>query len=559
MTKRRCLAVLTLVAASGCSSLSEEGPSTAPPTIRGSVAPIEQNRDVQSGEHLFIELSKVAPSSAGFAYEDDRLTIYIADERDRPMAEAFVQEAVRTRRILPPGGGKRIGGIGTRKVAHSYQELAAYRTQVADLLLGKDHELHFVDLDERANTVTLGYSGDESALIAKVRKDLPAARTASWLRVERSQRLVLDKMRNTPISGVTLAPASLTAQADTIVGGLMITRLKPDGTTGGCTLGFTAKRNNVVGFVTNSHCTEDMFGMGGPNFRAFGQLHSRIIGSEAVDPYGYTCGVAPPTECRGSDAAWIQSNLAVPYRVGFLAKPASRNTGALNISQSEPYIRIASTGTAAAGTTVEKFGMVTGWTSGYLTHTCVTSMIWDDGFWKRVACADKTLYHADEGDSGGPVWLWLPYNPSEGGTQASLLGIHASREWEGNSKYFSRIDRILSDLEGTWEILGPVPSSPLQAWIWGWTDVSSSASCQLSYSAHATGGAGGYTFSSITTDGTVVNSGSNTIVVAFSTSGSHWVHVTVTDAAGMTASRTFTVQSEASNNECYGAPFGNPF
>lgn len=515
---------------------------------------------MQAGEQLFIELSKAAPSSAGFAYEDDRLTVYIADDNDRSRAEAFVSEAVRARRILPPGGGKRIRGIGTRKVAYTYQELAAYRTQVEDLLLGKDHDLHFIDLDERANAVTLGYSGEESALIAKVRKALPAARTASWLRVERAQRLVLDRMMTLPISRARFTLASLTGQADTIVGGLMITRLKSNGEIGGCSLGFTAKRNNVVGFVTNSHCTEDMFGMGGPNFRAFGQLQNRIIGSESVDPNGYTCGVVPPTECRGSDAAWIQSNLAVPYRIGFLASPVSRNTGALNISQSEPYIRIASTGTAAAGTTVEKIGMVSsGWTSGYLTHTCVTSMIWEDGFWKRVACSDKTLYHAEEGDSGGPVWLWLPFDPSEGGTQASLLGIHASREWEGNSKYFSRIDRILSDLGGTWEILGPVPPSPLQAWIWGWTDVSSSSSCQLSYSAHATGGAGGYTFSSITTDGTIVNSGSNTIVVAFPTPGSHWVHVTVTDADETTASITFTVLSEPSNYECYGAPFGNPF
>ncbi|MBA3920049.1 MAG: hypothetical protein C0516_15905 [Gemmatimonas sp.] len=441
---------------------------------------------------------------------------------------------------------------------YSYAQLSTYRDRVADLLLGQDPQLQFLDLDERANSITLGYSGNLESVVARVRRDLALTeQSGDWVRAERVAPARPDTKSYAATSASMLTASSLTGQADTIVAGLVIHRALASGYKG-CTLGFTAKRNNVIGFVTNSHCTEDMYGTGG-TYNSFGQTFTRTIGTESVDPSGYTCGALPPTECCGADAAFIQSNGAVPYRIGFIAKPSSRNTGNLTVSLSDPYIRIASTGTAVAGMTVEKIGAVTGWTSGAVTHTCVTAMIQEDSWFKRVACADKALYAAENGDSGSPVFLWLPYNPSEGGVQAGLLGIHSSGEIEGNSKYFSRIDRIESDLGGSWEYLGPVPPSPLQAHIWGWTDVLASGSCQLIYSAHATGGAGGYSFSSMTTDGVIVSTGSNSITVAFPSAGSHWVSVTVTDAASTVSTATFTVQADGTNFECYGAPPGNPF
>ena len=66
---------------------------------------------------------------------------------------------------------------------------------------------------------------------------------------------------------------------------------------------------------------------------------------------------------------------AQPFRIGSIAKPISRNTGVLTVSPSDPYVRIAQTGIAVAGMTVEKIGQKTGWTSGGVTQTCVTAMI----------------------------------------------------------------------------------------------------------------------------------------------------------------------------------------
>lgn len=551
---RQSVVLLAACAVAAC----KDGGSIAPNTegIAGVRSGLAQDAVTETaGEDLFVELSKIAPSSAGFAYEGTRLVVYVADEAERGVAEAFVAKAVQQRRILPPGGGRRIEAITGRKVRYSYRTLAAYRSQVDNLLLGKDRELQFIDLDELRNSVTLGYSGDSGSVIARVKQALSIGQVdGELLRVERVLGARTDA---TPVAATPMmVPGNLTWAANPVVGGVMIYRLLAQGAKQ-CTLGFTAKRDGETGFVTNSHCTEDMYGMGGI-YKTFAQP-STVIGTETVDPYGYTCGVAPPTECRGSDAAFIQSNNAVPFRVGYIAKPASRGTGDLSMSSNDDHIRIAQTGTAVAGMMVEKIGSVSGWTYGGVTHTCVTAMIQEDQWFKRVACADKGLYGGQGGDSGGPVWVWLPYSPSEGGVQAGLLGIHSSSEIEGNSKYFSRIDRIMSDLGGSWEVLGPVPPSPLQAFIWGWTDVKVSTTCQLVYSAHATGGDGNYTFSAMTTDGTVVSSSGDALTLTFPTSGPHWVAVTVTDGTGAQSTANVGVQAESSNYACYGSPPGSPF
>lgn len=110
-----------------------------------------------------------------------------------------------------------------------------------------------------------------------------------------------------------------------------------------------------------------------------------------------------------------------------------------------------------------------------------------------------------------------------------------------------------------WEILGPTPPSPLQAHIWGWSDVKTSSSCQLTYSAHATGGDGSYTLSAITTDAMVVSSDVGSVTVTFPNDGPYYVAVTATDGLGAQSSANFTVQADPSNPECYGTPPGNPF
>lgn len=77
------------------------------------------------------------------------------------------------------------------------------------------------------------------------------------------------------------------------------------GAAGGCTLGFNAVRNGVLGFVMNSHCTGRHLKFDGIRMYQDDVLGSEYIGKESVDPPYFTCGPNYKYACRYSDAAFI--------------------------------------------------------------------------------------------------------------------------------------------------------------------------------------------------------------------------------------------------------------
>ena len=277
-----------------CGELTNAEPSGQQARSLGSVVAGLDAPEEYSGEQLFVELAKAAPSSAGFAYEGRRLVVYVASESERPTAEEFVRGAVAGNRILPPGAGQTLEAISSRTVKYSYAQLADYRNKVDALLFGKDENLQFIDLDERANAVTLGYSGDSGSVVALLKRELSLSQSDDQvIQVAHASRAVVDSRPTASSVASFFAPWSLVADADMIVGGLLTTR--PNGAVDptGCTIGFAAKRNGITGFVTNSHCTQEMYGLGG-TYSAFGQV-DRLIGTETIDPDGYFCAIAPPT------------------------------------------------------------------------------------------------------------------------------------------------------------------------------------------------------------------------------------------------------------------------
>ncbi len=99
------LSLLALSATTACRDFNNTGPSVDSPPAQASHASDEGTLDIVSGEQLFIELSKIAPSSAGFAYEGDQLVVYIANEADRAAAESFIRQSVQQQRIFPRAAG----------------------------------------------------------------------------------------------------------------------------------------------------------------------------------------------------------------------------------------------------------------------------------------------------------------------------------------------------------------------------------------------------------------------------------------------------------------------
>lgn len=84
----------------------------------------------------------------------------------------------------------------------------------------------------------------------------------------------------------------------------------------------------------------------------------------------------------------------------------------------------------------------------------------------------------------------------------------------------------------------------------GFVDVNSSPSCNLKYTAVATGGGGGYTYVWEST-GQIKQDWGDVIWGSFSPSGGHYLTVTVTDASGAQTSSTTPIISSTSEYECY--------
>lgn len=84
----------------------------------------------------------------------------------------------------------------------------------------------------------------------------------------------------------------------------------------------------------------------------------------------------------------------------------------------------------------------------------------------------------------------------------------------------------------------------LQASLGGPSYVSNSPSCNLVYSANASGGSGSYTYS-WSTSGTIKQNYGYSIVAAFPTEGTHTVAVTVTDSQNHTVGQQMVVTSSA--------------
>jgi len=148
-----------------------------------------------------------------------------------------------------------------------------------------------------------------------------------------------------------------------------------------CTIGPNALRLTQQpqrGFLVCSHCTRDLFTVDWNNITHYWQPVVRIptefyhIGNEAIDPPLFPCE-EDPDGCRNSDAALALYASYAPYELGYIARPAGRNTGTLIIDSGSPRFQI--TGVfnwAVDGETLEKVGRTTGWTGGTVADGCVT-------------------------------------------------------------------------------------------------------------------------------------------------------------------------------------------
>jgi hypothetical protein len=421
---------LAVLAAAGAVSIAC---TTDEPTVPSLPSALTRSQsvspgDVPSGERLFAELSDQVPSASGFFFDAiGRIIVNVVDAADGPNAVETVRGFVARGDIAVPIGTS--VPIVWRPVQYSYGQLSRWRNAVFDSSFTRSSQLVTLDLDERANRIRVG------ALSA----DRPAARTnlSDLFRRIRGDTTALEVVDAQPLRLSSFTPkfayftwSSLTANADTMVGGLAI-----GSSDWACTAGFTASHPSWgQGFVSASHCTADIWNVDGRV--AYQHWTGSLAGTEVGDPGPWSCGVLHL--CRRSDAAFFQKGTGKPLIPGLVTHPSG--LGQTTVNSSDPYFVVVGESDGFMGQTVYKIGYSTGWTSGTLNYTCQDHNLTGlPGNVRTVRCTNESSNSDLDGDSGGSIILPI------GGPYVYLAGTTIGSAVNGPGTGWSTISQIQLD------------------------------------------------------------------------------------------------------------------
>jgi hypothetical protein len=395
-----------------------------------------QQTMIPDADDLFAEVGARVPAFGGMFVNEDKNTLYVYIVPGQPGDIDSLEEAVTD--VFGPQQQQ------TEMITAQYTflQLKEWHDRMIDVLSIPGVVL--TDIDHFKNRLTVGVESPDVA--AEVEGELMAL--------------------GIPLAAVNMeqmAPAepdqTLESGWRPLVGGIQITNSRPI-LPGECTLGFTAIRKGVHGFVTNSHCTNVQGAGAGTLFTQPGG--GTPVGVVTVDPcYGpapgcpehvlfHTCPSG--RVCRLSDSAFAQINVGTGGILGRIARPtfnAIAWNGVDHFTITRP-VRF-----PLAGLTVQKVGIQTGWTQGTINRTCARTNLAGTNI--TLLCQKGASYSRAEGDSGAPVFgitdlaTW----------SVTLVGIH----WGGATPtqgFFSPLGQVESIVELGGLIVCPFnkPTSP---------------------------------------------------------------------------------------------------
>ena len=423
-----------LMALSACSDVSNPtGPSQ--PSVDASLQPGAQQPTADDP----VALARPVRGFGGFFMDREGApTIYLTDAGERGAAQ----------RALAPFFAAHGMDASRLRVLHAdfeYARLESWFEQASPEALAIPGAV-FADLDEASNRVRIGVGHGAAAADAK--------RTLAALGIPASAVIV---EQTAPIRQL----ATLQDRIRPVPGGAQI-----DFILGICSLGFNAVHvaSSQLSFVTASHCTWAQGGVEGTIYYQHTWLDfsgsDNMIGTEVSDPiYFSRRGVCPRRRvCRYSDAA--RAAYSIPpsdVALGTIAKTTGLNTLATTIDPTSRFTITSEYGnqTFAVGTSVDKVGRTTGWTSALVTATCANVNI--DGTTITQLC--QTLAGSEApgspvivgaGDSGSPVFLPIS------GDNVQLAGILWGGNAEGTLIAFSPLANVQLPSElGDLRVVGP--------------------------------------------------------------------------------------------------------
>jgi len=458
-------ALLALVVfAASCDRRQDLAPTGPVSGIARNVGPAAAH--VRPAEAPFAELSKMVPSSAGFIYDPaGNIVVFVRESAEMPGAAHALSALVSSKRINLRADRRQMPAVIVKRADFTFQQLAAWRDTVGNYI---DNTAGIgvvsLDLNEGTNRLTVGVrtSANRQQLLsafAALAVDTKAVEFETAAGFGFLSRTVTprDAVARSTAAAASMSLQSIQANASQLVGGLSIGIARSDGR-GQCTLSFAAReyQNGITttGFLTASHCTQNLFAYDGDAF--YQATFGSFVGNEKDDPQGYRCGIY---NCNVADATFVQTTPGTNVGLGLIAKGA----GGLQYDTSDLWIVTqAEHNDVYLGQPFSWVGQTSGFHTDIITNTCVD-------FWHnydfpsfseyKTTCEEMTSGTAQGGDSGGTVYI-----PLGTGNEVEAVGMISGNYFNTSGKMcFTRVSRIQANFateNGTIYFGPPSPPSP---------------------------------------------------------------------------------------------------
>ena len=434
--------LITLMAACvlGCSDQRE---ASQPTSARLTASPSEQSQrpgfELHEGlDAVFDSIAQRAPGFAGAFFDRGTCVILLKDARDEAASREGIASFLVTRIhtvaaaklpvTLPP--------FTVRSAKYSWRELMVVRDMLAERF-GDSTSTYVTSLDanERENHVTVGVA--DAAFVDEARSAIRGLGITDDIAIVQVHALAhFDQ-------GITLDDRWRPLLGGTNFGSLP------------CTMTVGAFLNGQPVALTNSHCTAvDFTPDGGPTKQPV-MTSAPAWGQEVQDLPTYRCGPwYARKDCRRADlAAYSLAGIdllegEIGFTPGVIARPEQRLPG-VNMTYGSLVMAGPAIGIVGfiddplMGEIVDRVGQTTGWQFGSVYETCSDKWMSRRTSSRRVllVCQSTANTFSEPGDSGSPVFLWLPDNST-----AILMGINWGSNTNDASGFFSSMRQMRQEM-----------------------------------------------------------------------------------------------------------------
>jgi hypothetical protein len=396
-----------------CMACVTDGPAVTNPAAVREEKLSAESVELIGIDAVFDSIGAKVPEFAGAFFRDGVVQVAVTATTAQAAAIKEVKTALRARltckqadvcdRLTP-------NRYDVRLVRNTWRDLVAMRNRVLSDSAFADFST--MDLDEAANVVVIGTQTPDDS--ARLQVSLQQQKIShQLLRVELA-----------PLPEPTQSGPTLLSRLRPILGGLQI---GPSG----CTLAIVGFIGGQSRAITNSHCSANRFSL---DYQQISQpIFNPLWGYEIFDPSPYRCGPwYNRKNCRRADqAAYATTSIdllegeTTPFIPGVIALPIERvhgpsqTYGSLQIGSSSPIV--ATQDYVLQGENMERVGVTTGWQYGLVTNTCVDANYSSYGI--TIVCSDHAQTNSQPGDSGGPMFRLVNWDPS----QLIFVGINHGR------------------------------------------------------------------------------------------------------------------------------------